>query len=124
MEKKRILVVDDEKSNLNVLNHILHQEHIVYLAKDGQIGLEIANECMPDLILLDIIMPDMDGYEVLSTLKASAATQNIPVVFITGLGDNGDREKGLTAGAADYISKPFSATIVKETVNNLLQKAK
>jgi len=109
-----ILVVDDEKPNLNVLNFILHREYVVYLAKDGQTALELAEEYLPDLILLDIILPDLDGYEVMTRLKASEKTRNIPVIFITGLNSSEDVEKGLQMGAADYITKPFSAGIVLE----------
>jgi len=118
-----ILVVDDEKTNLNVLNHTLHREYVVYMAKDGKTALEIANNYMPDLILLDIIMPDMDGYEVITTLKASEKTKDIPVIFITGLDSDEDIEKGKALGAADYISKPFSATILKEKVNKHIKKS-
>ena len=122
--KHSILIIDDEKPNLNVLAHTLRHEYAIYTARDGKTGLEIAKEYLPDLILLDIIMPDMDGYEVMTELKASQKTQNIPVIFTTGLVSSEDIKKGLAMGAADYISKPFSAANIKEKVNNQIQTAK
>ena len=116
--KYSILVVDDERSNIRVLNTILNQDFTIYAASDGPDALEAAEELLPDLILLDIIMPDMDGYEVLSKLKSSEITQNIPVVFITGLDSKDDTEKGLAQGASDYIAKPFNASNVKDKVRN------
>ena len=117
-----ILIVDDEKTNLNVLNHTLHREYVVYMARDGKTAIEIASDYLPDLILLDIIMPDMDGYEVISVLKSSEITKDIPVIFITGLDSSEDLEKGMALGAADYISKPFSATILKDKVSKHIKK--
>ena len=117
-----ILIVDDEKQNLNVLNHTLHREYTVYMARDGKTAIEIANEYVPDLILLDIIMPDMDGYEVISALKASEKTKNIPVIFITGLDSKDEKEMGIALGAVAYISKPFSAAVLKATVNEQIKK--
>ena len=116
-----ILVVDDEKINLNIMNHTLQREYIIYAAKNGKTALELANECMPDLILLDVIMPEMDGYEVISKLKASEKTKDIPVIFITGLSDNEDIERGISLGAVDFVSKPLTATVLKEKVKRQLQ---
>jgi CheY-like chemotaxis protein len=120
-KKNSVLVVDDEDSNIMVLTHILEKEYSVFAVKDGQDAIEIAEEFLPDIILLDVIMPEMDGYEVITILKSSEKTQNIPVIFITGLNNPGDEEKGLTLGAADYISKPFSPAIVKLRVQNHMQ---
>jgi CheY-like chemotaxis protein len=120
-KKNSVLVVDDEDSNIMVLTHILNREYTVLAVKDGQDAIEIAEEFHPDIILLDVIMPDMDGYEVITLLKNSEKTQNIPVIFITGLNNPADEEKGLTLGAADYISKPFSPAIVKLRVQNHMQ---
>ena len=116
--KYSILIVDDEKPNLNVLGHTLRHEYTVYTARDGNTALEIAGEYSPDLILLDIVMPDMDGYEVIAALKQSDRTRSIPVIFITGLHEARDEEKGLLLGAVDYISKPFNAAIVKLRIQN------
>ncbi|MCL2191999.1 MAG: diguanylate cyclase [Treponema sp.] len=117
-QKNSILVVDDEVSNLQVLAHILGSAYTIYTAKNGACALEIAKKYMPDIILLDIIMPDMDGYQVLTELKNMEATEKIPVIFITGLSSTEDETKGLSLNAADYISKPFSPTIVKLRVRN------
>jgi len=119
--KNSILIVDDDKSNLLVLNDILNQDYTLFLARSGREAIEKANGNMPDLILLDIIMPGMDGYEVLAALKDSDKTRNIPVIFITGLSDPEAEEKGLSLGAADYISKPFSHAIVKLRVQNQIK---
>ena len=119
--KNSILIVDDDKSNLLYLNHILSADYTIYTARSAGEALERANEYSPDLILLDIVMPDMDGYEALSVLKASEKTIDIPVIFITGLSEYADEEKGLSLGAADYISKPFSPQIVKLRVENQLK---
>jgi len=116
-----ILIVDDEKANLMVLTHLLSREYVIYTAKDGQDAIGKAGKLLPDLILLDIVMPGMDGYEVLATLKNSEETRHIPVIFITGLDSGEDEEKGLILKAADYISKPFRAAIVKLRIRNQIQ---
>lgn len=112
----RILIVDDERSNLDVLSHILKADYTIYLAKSGEAALKRATEVIPDLILLDVIMPDMGGFDVLARLKESGATRNIPVIFTTGLAKPEDEEKGFLLGAVDYITKPFNATVVKARV--------
>jgi CheY-like chemotaxis protein len=115
------LLVDDETANLLVLNHILGADYTLYTARDGPGALKRAAEYLPDLILLDIIMPGMDGYEVLSALKKAARTRDIPVIFITGLSSSDDETKGLSLGADDYISKPFSNAIVQLRVRNQIR---
>jgi len=120
-KKNSILVVDDEKSNLIFLTHILSQEYTIYTAKDGTDAVNKARKLSPDLILLDIVMPGMDGYEVLATLKNLDETKEIPVIFITGLNSSEDEEKGLVLKAADYISKPFRSEIVKLRIRNQIQ---
>ena len=119
--KYKVLVVDDESSNIMALTHILSPEHIVYAAKSGQAAIKAAVKHQPDVILLDILMPEMDGYAVIATLKSSGTTQNIPIIFISGLNNAGDEEKGLALGAADYISKPFSPAIVKLRLGNQIK---
>jgi len=116
--KNTILIVDDEKPNILFLNDLLCSDYTVFVAKDGYEAIRKANELLPDLILLDIIMPGMDGYEVLSELKSSEITKGIPVIFITGLSSSEDEEKGLTLGTADYITKPFSKAIARLRVDN------
>ena len=116
--KNSVLIVDDEKSNLMVLSSILSPEYTIYMTKSGSAAIEMAAKYVPDIILLDVLMPEMDGYDALTALKASGATQNIPVIFITGLDSIEDVEKGLDLGAADFIHKPFSAKIVTSRVRN------
>jgi len=120
-KKNSLLIIDDDKSNILELKHILGQDYNIHVAKDGQDAIEIANEYLPDVILLDIIMPEMDGYEVITVLKRSEKTKSIPVIFVTGLNDAVDEEKGLIMGAADYISKPYRSAIVKLRVRNQIQ---
>lgn len=112
-----ILVVDDEKSNIDVLNHILKDKYKIYIAKNGENAVKIARENVPDLILLDIIMPEMDGFEVLAKIKEPGATScGIPVIFITGQDSQEDEIKGLNMGAVDYITKPFHNVIVEARI--------
>jgi len=120
-EKDSILIVDDENANIFALSQILGQEFTVYAAKNGQDAIETAKEHLPDLILLDILMPEMDGYEVLSRLKKIKETQAIPVIFVTALAEDENEEWGMVLGAADYISKPFSPEIVKLRVRNQMK---
>jgi len=120
-KENSLLIIDDEKTNLKILTHILGQEYTIYTATNGTTGIKIAKEYLPDLILLDIIMPELDGYQVLSELKQNEKTKKIPVIFITGLDSEKDEEKGLALDAADYITKPFSALIVKLRVRNQIQ---
>jgi len=119
--KNSILIVDDQKSNLLYLNQILSGEYTIYTAKDAEEGIKRANEYLPDLILLDIIMPGMDGYEALAVLRESEKTREIPVIFISALDSSDDERKGLKLGAADYIIKPFSDAIVKLRVQNQIK---
>ena len=111
-----ILVVDDERSNLDVLTYILKSEYAIQVAKSGAAALKRARDQKPDLILLDIMMPDMNGFEVLTELKSSDDTRHIPVIFITGLARVEDEEKGFLLGAVDYIVKPFKNSIVRARV--------
>lgn len=119
-----ILIVDDEKSNIDVLNGILRPHYKIYIAKSGPEAIKRAKANKPDLILLDIIMPEMDGFEVLSIMKEDDMTRDIPIIFITGLNNVNDEEKGFFLGAVDYITKPFNHSIVKARVKNHLQIVK
>ena len=120
-KKNSVLIVDDESSNIMALTHILSPEYVVYAAKNGQKAIEAAGKYLPDIILLDIVMPEMDGHAVIGALKNDEQTRDIPIVFITGLSNADDEEKGLNMGAADYISKPFSPAIVKLRVKNQIK---
>jgi len=119
-EKHSILVVDDEKQNRALLSELLKEDHQIFLAKNGVQALERAREHLPDLIMLDVLMPEMDGYQVIRELKADISTRDIPVIFISALDSAGDEEKGLALGAVDYISKPFHPSIVRARVRNHL----
>ena len=116
--KNSILIVDDEKSNIMALTEILRPEYTIFSAINGRDAIDIVEEYTPDIILLDILMPEMDGHDVIAELKNSDKTHNIPVIFITGLDSIKDEEKGLSLGAVDYISKPFSPVIVKLRVRS------
>jgi len=120
-KKNSLLIVDDEKKNLQILTHILGQEYTIYTATNGTSAISIARKYKPDLILLDIVMHTMDGYRTLSEIKGCEHIKMIPVVFITGLRSTEDEEKGLSLGAADYITKPLNAMIVKLRVRNQIQ---
>jgi diguanylate cyclase (GGDEF)-like protein len=119
--KFSILVVDDEKSNLMVLNGILSRDYTIFTAKSGEDALSRVAEDPPDLILLDIMLPGMDGFEVLKRLKSSPDTRGIPVIIITGLNSETDEEKGLLLGAVDYITKPIKNGIVIARIKTHLQ---
>jgi diguanylate cyclase (GGDEF)-like protein len=119
--KYNILVVDDEKSNLLVLNTMLSPDYTIFTAKSGEEALDRVAEAPPDLILLDIIMPGINGFEVLRRLKRSPDTRGIPVIIITGLQSEEDEEKGLVLGAVDYITKPFKNAIVIARVKTHIQ---
>ena len=116
MSEKTVLVVDDTESNIDMLVEFLADDYDVSVAMDGESALEIANEDLPDLILLDIMMPDMDGYEVFEKLKADDKTKNIPVMFLTGATDDASKEKGMSMGAIDYIMKPIDQNLVQSKV--------
>ena len=115
-----ILAVDDEASNLQLLRQILQDHYRLAYAKDGARALELAAQERPDLILLDVMMPGMTGYEVCRALKADPATSAIPVIFVTALTDTSDEVVGFDAGAVDYITKPVSPPIVRARVRTHL----
>ena len=121
MSESTILLVDDTEVNINLVMAILSDEYDISVALDGKTALELADCVQPDLILLDIMMPGMDGYEVCRRIKANEATQNIPIIFITALNDEGYETRGLELGAVDYITKPFKPIIVKTRVKNHLE---
>jgi len=120
-EKNRILIVDDDKSSLIDLTEILESDYVIFTAKDGISAYEKANEVVPDLILLDVIMPYMNGFDVLVELKKSEKTKNIPIIFITGMRENSSEFAGLSIGAIDYIRKPLDAKITKLRVQHQIK---
>lgn len=113
LKKPVVLAVDDTPENLDVVKGILADEYIVKAAVNGKMALKIAETQAPDLILLDIMMPDMDGYEVCRRLKGNPATAEIPVIFLTAKDQDTDQAKGFDLGAADYIQKPVNALILR-----------
>ena len=120
-EKFNVLIVDDERASLDVLNGILKDTCTVHVAKTGEAALKRAREEAPDLILLDIVMPDMSGFDVLAQLKEPVMTRDIPVIFITGLSAAEDEERGFFLGAVDYITKPFKNSIVRARIGTHLR---
>lgn len=116
-----ILIIDDEPSNIKLLSAELKDEHKIIVAKSGQKGLEAIESYKPDLVLLDIIMPEMDGFSVIKHIKSRPDVEETPVIFISGLDGGKKEEFGLTLGAADYIYKPFRMPVVKARINNQLK---
>ncbi len=120
-EAKTVLLVDDAPANIQIVNSILKGTYKIQIATSGEKALKIANQSPPpDLILLDVMMPEMDGYEVCSRLKSAANTRDIPVIFLTGQTETDDETRGFEVGAVDYIHKPFSPAVVKARVHTHL----
>jgi len=116
-QKQTVLVVDDEPANIRILLELLKSDYDMKVAINGETALEIViSEQPPDLVLLDVMMPGMDGYEVCKRMKEEPRTAKIPVIFITGKGNEGDMVRGFQAGAVDYVVKPFSPVVVKARV--------
>lgn len=118
--RPRLLLVDDEPTNLHVLRHVLEADYRLLFATDGARALEIARSQQPQLVVLDVMMPGMDGYAVCAALKADPATAAIPVIFVTALADPQDEARGFDTGGVDYITKPISAATVRARVRNHL----
>jgi len=117
-----ILIVDDTPENLSVLGELLQRSYRVRAANSGRRALQIAqSQPTPDLILLDAMMPEMDGYAVLSQLRGNPLTQQIPVIFVTAMDGTEDEEHGLDCGAVDYITKPIRPAIVLARVRTQLE---
>ena len=119
-QRPRLLLVDDEPTNLQVLRHVLQADYRLLFATDGARALQVAREQLPQLILLDIMMPGMDGYAVCRALKADPATAGIPVIFITALNDSQDETAGFDVGGVDYLTKPVSPPVVRARVRTHL----
>lgn len=122
-ERSIILIVDDIKDNIDLLTEVLKGEYDIKAAVNGAVALKIAEKFKPDMILLDVLMPEMSGYEVLTKLKENPVTRGIPVIFVTGMSDEVDEEKGLLMGAVDYVTKPVNPVIVKARVKTHLNLA-
>ncbi|WP_434361894.1 response regulator [Parasalinivibrio latis] len=119
-DKFKILLVDDEPNNLKLLQQILKDHYQLIFAPNGEKALQAVEKHSPDLILLDVMMPDMNGYQVCETLKSSQETEHIPVIFVTAMGQQEDEEKGFDVGGVDYIQKPVSAPLVLRRVKTHL----
>ena len=116
----KVLVVDDEPTNLRVIREILSDNYKLSFAKSGEDALNIVNKDRPDLILLDVMMPGMTGFEVCTKLKSQDKTKSIPIIFVTALSDETDETMGFEVGAVDYITKPVSPAVVKARVKTHL----
>jgi diguanylate cyclase (GGDEF)-like protein len=124
-ERARLLIVDDVHENLHALMNILRDDYALNAATSGEKALELARRApQPDLVLLDIRMPGMDGYAVLSALKADTATAEIPVIFVSALAEVADEARGLALGASDYITKPVNPDLLKTRVKNQIELAR
>ena len=118
--KKRILVVDDTPNNIRLLHNVLRDTYQVSVATNGMDAFELIKKEEPDLILLDIMMPDMDGYEVCGRLKSDPRFSSIPIIFVTAKSEEQDEQKGLDLGAIDYLTKPISPSITLARISNHL----
>jgi diguanylate cyclase (GGDEF)-like protein/PAS domain S-box-containing protein len=120
--KARILAIDDVPSNLMTLGAALAKEFTLQIANSGAMGLALAVETPPDLILLDVMMPNMDGFETFLRLRAHATIRNVPIVFVTAMHDMAAEMDGLALGAADYITKPIRVEIARQRIRNLIER--
>jgi putative two-component system response regulator len=118
-----ILVVDDIKENIDVLNAILKEDYHIKFALSGKMAIALAKKFKPDIILLDVMMPEMDGFETCQILKQDMMTKNIPIIFVTGNSATVDEVHGFELGAVDYITKPVTPAIVKSRINTHLRLA-
>src|SRR5262245_9206469 len=117
----RVLIVDDVKANVDMLVEALRGDFKLSVALDGEAALRAVERSAPDLVLLDIMMPGIDGYEVCRRLRADAATREIPVMFLSSLEDVQDKAKGFELGANDYLTKPFEILEVKDRVRSMMK---
>lgn len=118
--RQTLLIVDDEPNNLQVLRHVLQDDYRLLFARDGEKAIEIAGDQCPNLILLDVMMPRLNGHDTCRRLKANPRTAHIPVIFVTALADSEDEFRGFEVGAVDYITKPISASVVRARVRTHL----
>ena len=123
MEKEKVLVVDDEENIRRLLRSMLGNKYIVLEAKDGKAAIDIVRSQRPDIILMDIMMPNMDGYTACHTIKRDPATKMIPVIMVTAVGQELNKKLAQEMGADGYITKPFSSQVLLDTVNRFLTKS-
>jgi len=115
-----VLIVDDTETNVDILVDTLGEDYDIAVAMDGESALEAVEEELPDLILLDIMMPDMDGFEVCKRLKDNPETADIPVIFLSALTEADEKQKGLKLGAVDFLTKPFNPAVIQDKVKQHL----
>lgn len=120
-ERAVILVVDDEISNIEIMNAALEDDYEICFATSGEQALEVARSVLPDLILLDVLMPGIDGYEVCRMLKDDMLLADVPIIFTTGLSDQEAETKGLLLGAIDYVTKPIQPVVLRARVRNHIE---
>ena len=118
LQKPTVLIVDDDFINNEILAHALEDDYVILMANSGSEALQLAEQELPDTILLDIVMPDIDGYEVCQTLRRNQSTQMIPIIFSTSKTSTEEEVLGLNLGASDYITKPYNLPLVKARVRN------
>ncbi len=118
----KILAIDDTPANLQTLMAVLASDFDLRVAHSGEMGLKVAEREPPDLILLDVMMPDMDGFETCRRLKENPLLKSVPVIFLTAMGESENETTGLLLGAADYITKPFNVAITRHRISNLLER--
>jgi len=117
MDRAKILVVDDVPENIHTLKNLLKDDYTIIAATNGQKAIDIAHkDPKPDLIILDILMPQMDGYEVCKILQDAPNTKDIPIIFVTSLSDVEEQDRGIELGAVDYIHKPISPKLTKQRI--------
>ena len=121
MDKKSILMIDDVKLNLATAKDVLQNEYILYEASSAQEGFDILNKHIPDLILMDLVMPEMDGYEMIEILKSTRRFMGIPVIILTAHTDSENEVKALELGAADFITKPFVPAVMKRRIETQIE---
>jgi len=123
MDKKRILIADDEPNIRSVVARMLDKDYIVLEAANGEEAVDIAGRERPDIILMDLMMPEMDGYTACSLIKADQATKMIPVIILTAIGHEFNRKFAMEMGADAYITKPFTPQVLADAIGPLLAKA-
>jgi CheY-like chemotaxis protein len=124
-EKKVILLIDDDEIQFSFVEHMLKNEYKIIAVKSGEEALEyLSGGLVPFLIFLDILMPDMDGWETFNRIKVMSFLQNVPIVFLTSLDRMEEKQRGLAMGAADYIIKPYTRTELKNAIKAIETKKK
>ena len=123
MDKKRVLIADDEPNIRSVVARMLDKDYIVLEATNGKEAVDIAGRERPDIILMDLMMPEMDGYTACSLIKADQATKMIPVIILTAIGHEFNRKFAMEMGADAYITKPFTPQVLADAISPLLGKA-